>query len=56
MNETLKWILEPWGAHICPYCGFGKGDDYIGRPYKYCPDCGKPVDPPAVPELQEGPL
>ena len=42
------WKVGAWGAHVCPYCGFGEGakEEYIGAPYKFCPDCGKPVAKP----------
>ena len=42
------WKVGAWGTHICPYCGFGDGakEEYIGAPYKFCPDCGKPVAKP----------
>lgn len=43
------WKVSAWGAHICPYCGFGGGakEEYIGAPYRFCPDCGEPVAKPS---------
>lgn len=51
--EVLRWITQSWGSHICPYCRAGEVDDYIGKPYKYCPDCGQRVDPPLKSDSQD---
>lgn len=48
-EPVLRWSLEGWGAHVCPHCGFGsRGEEYVGEPYKYCPDCGKRLERPAA--------
>lgn len=46
-EPVLRWSYEGWGTHVCPYCGFGnKRDEYIGKPYRHCPDCGKRLKKP----------
>lgn len=46
-EPPLRWKRKAWGAHVCPYCGFGdRQNEYVGEPYRRCPDCGKRLEKP----------